>query len=561
MPGITIAYEWPGFAATSGTYPGHPGFSVQKQPFPLLSSMQAIALLTPDYPFEYFQNERFTFAFEGIAYGAPQPESLFREFTSADGIQTAKIQHFIEKTDGEFVIVLCDLMHGEFLLASDRFGRLPLYFTQNGSSWIISRNIRHLLDLMGSSATDAHAMAQQLLFGYALQKRTLYKDVNRLPPSVLFSFSEKCRNVKYQSNFQYPEIEKQPIYRPDLLLDTLWTALQNRIQKHPNAALSLSGGLDSRLLLGALARQNTQIPLFTYLDKEGTAEADIIAVNQMLRHTNCEKLHTLVPLTATTKSSLELLFNIKAGLNPLEMAFIIPYLEYLQQKALVQITGDGGDKVLAGLEPIIPVKTEKSLIRYLLLHHKSPPLSLVAAISGLSIKSITDSLYLAIEEYADKNPLTTYRNFMLRERAMQWLFEGEDRNRFFGWSTTPYYHPDLFDLVMQLPEDKKVWGKLFKQLFELLPGNLSSINNPNWKAAPADSAAINKLLIKQKVRFYLPVVFSEFLNQSPMAIQKSFRWNDILMQHLPPEIKERLPDKLPEVLWYRLMSFRKQLSD
>lgn len=560
MPGITIGYGFVSYdTATAAQLPNRL-LPLHCEKLSLLPDLHAMVLLTPDYPFEQMQDERYVFVFEGIAYGAPSLQTLFNLFTSPEGIQTNAIRNFVRSADGEFLLLLCDRISGQLVLATDRFGRLPLYFTTSGNAWLISRNIQHMLDLKGNISLDEQALAQLLLFGYPLSKRSLYKNIHRLPPSTIFECSVKTEEFRYWSDFQIPEGDEQKPVNAEELLEILHLALQQRIVRHPNATVSLSGGLDSRLLLGLLAKHNYRLPLLTYDDKDGSAAADIMAVKQMLQQSNLYDLHDFISLKTPTKADVSLLMQIKAGLNTADMAFLIPFLQYLQQKKLVQITGDGGDKVLAGLVPTIRLQSEEKLIRYLLFMHKSPSVALVAGICGLHPDDIMNCISASLKEYSHSDPHITYRNFMLRERAMQWLFEGEDRNRHFGWSTTPYYHPALFDSGMQIPEKNKAWAKLFVQLLAMLPGNLQNITNPNWKAAPTDRAAISSMLLKQRIRWHLPNWFPIAVKAVPLIDQASFRWNDYLNAYLPDDIKERVPAKLPEIVWYRLMSCRNQHS-
>lgn len=558
MPGITIGYGFASYDTATAAQLPNKLLPLHCEKLSLLPDLHTTVLLTPDYPFEQMQNERYVFVFEGIAYGAPSLQTLFNLFTSPEGIQTNAIRNFVRSADGEFLLLLCDRISGQLVLATDRFGRLPLYFTTSGNAWLISRNIQHMLDLKGNISLDEQALAQLLLFGYPLNKRSLHKNIHRLPPSTIFECSIKTEEFRYWSDFQIPECDEQKPVNAGELLEILHLALQQRIVRHPNAAVSLSGGLDSRLLLGLLAKYNYRLPLLTYDDKDGSAAADIIAVKQMLHQSNLYDLHDFIPLKTPTKADVSLLMQIKAGLNTADMAFLIPFLQYLQQKELVQITGDGGDKVLAGLVPTIRLQSEEKLIRYLLFMHKSPSVAMVAGICGLHPDDIMNCISTSLKEYSDSDPQITYRNFMLRERAMQWLFEGEDRNRYFGWSTTPYYHPALFDLAMQIPEKNKAWAKLFVQLLAMLPGNLQNITNPNWKAAPTDTAAISNMLLKQRIRWHLPNWLPIAVKTVPLIDQATFRWNDYLNSYLPDDIKERLPAKLPEIVWYRLMSCRNQ---
>jgi hypothetical protein len=57
---------------------------------------------------------------------------------------------------------------------------------------------------------------------------------------------------------------------------------------------------------------------------------------------------------------------------------------------------------------------------------------------------------------------------------------------------------------MAFPMEDKEYGKLFLKLFELLPGKLGDVPNPNWNAAVTDRKSINKLRFRQSVKSRIP---------------------------------------------------------
>jgi hypothetical protein len=109
-----------------------------------------------------------------------------------------------------------------------------------------------------------------------------------------------------------------------------------------------------------------------------------------------------------------------------------------------------------------------------------------------------------VNAYRAMNYEEKYALFMLHERGMVWLFEGEDRNRYFSWSTTPFYSPEFAFKALSIPMKKKKQGKLFLHLFKKMESGLETISNPNWKLAPRQQMSLRWLFIKQKLKYSLP---------------------------------------------------------
>jgi len=80
-------------------------------------------------------------------------------------------------------------------------------------------------------------------------------------------------------------------------------------------------------------------------------------------------------------------------------------------------------------------------------------------------RSVRDRLRL----YPETDPASKYVHFLVYERGANFLFEGEDRNRFF-WSTTPFYSIDFFRYAMNCPPEQKTRYNLYRSfLTELAP--------------------------------------------------------------------------------------------
>ena len=84
--------------------------------------------------------------------------------------------------------------------------------------------------------------------------------------------------------------------------------------------------------------------------------------------------------------------------------------------------------------------------------------------------SLVASLTEHLDSYPEQSFSRKYLPFMIRERAIRWLFEGEDRNRCEFWSCTPFYSLPFFTAAMACPEDMKRNHQLYRKfLMRLSP--------------------------------------------------------------------------------------------
>jgi asparagine synthase (glutamine-hydrolysing) len=517
-----------------------------------------------NYPVKIITYEGFTIIFEGVIYSEIMlsDKELIQLFFSDEGFRHDQIVSFAENTDGEFVFLLVDSVQKKALVFNDRFGRLPMYLRKNQKSFVISREIRFVKNIFGALEHDKIAHAQTLLFGFSLGKRTLWEEITRFPPHAQFLIDFEKSSFQLTEYFAFPKVEKNSVEKSDIeqMVAHLRKALETRINKLYRPVISLSGGLDSRLLAVLSTGFDAVTPFLTYKDAEGSSGEDIVAVNEILNHLKLEGRHSFVDLPLANEESIKEIIQIKQGLNGADMAFLLSYLKIIRDEEFSQITGDGGDKVLADLNPLVSVFSQNQLVNYILRKHAKLDVRTAAKLSGVKTEDIICSVKEVLASYALSSFNQQHQSFMLRERAMNWLFEGEDRNRYFAWTTTPYYSPAFFDCAMRFPMKEKSFGKLFLQIFQMLPGRAGEIINPNWKISPADRNGIQKLVFRQRLQLYMPrKVISLLKGASNKIAFEEFVFSDLLKNYLSKTFSQNVFSsavklKLPVDVWYSLLT-------
>jgi asparagine synthase (glutamine-hydrolysing) len=493
----------------------------------------------PGYPYDVFVFGETKVLLEGMIYNRTKEE--IRNFLATVCVKPEpdqkEIENWLHSVDGEFVCVILNTIKGKVQIFNDLFGRLPVYYAQSEGKTIISRDIASLRASVGESDYDRFSVASTLIFGFVPGIKTLWKGINRLTPASMMKLDAfSNQNLSIQKICDFADRTENKEVKTSELLDLLTNATQNRIRNLPNPALSLSGGLDSRLIAGILDKNKLSIPSCTYQDEEGSANSDIESVTEMIKVLGIQDRHTFIKLTNAGKSDQDELLLCKQGLNYLGMAFLVPYLNYFKDNHLQQITGDGGDKVVADLRPLVRLRSRNDLWQYLLRKHSFGSVSNILKLCSISEREYREELEEILFEEGLTNMEDVYIRFLLKGRAQVWLFEGEDRNRFFSWSTTPFYNPEFALKALNLPMKSKASGKIFLAMFRELGSGLEQISNPNWKLSLDRQAAIRKLHFKQKLKYSLPYFVQRILS----ANQKL----DLQMIH--PELKSMIESSLRE---------------
>ena len=153
-------------------------------------------------------------------------------------------------------------------LVTDFLGLRPLFYLQQPGRLAFASEIKALLALGWiQPSINEEALAEWLAFEVLDGDRTLFKDIKRLPPgSVLIWEGEQTKVYPYIHLGYSEELsswsESQWV---EAFIETLGQSLQRRLDNPQGYVLPLSGGLDSRLLLGLVSTRLQQVlPLVTY---------------------------------------------------------------------------------------------------------------------------------------------------------------------------------------------------------------------------------------------------------------------------------------------------------
>ena len=425
-----------------------------------------------------------------------------------------------------FVVAMFQKMQPVALVLNDCFGRLPLYSCSSGSGFMISRQIFHVHDVFPGQMADNKGRAFHLLLGFVPGDGTLWSNIKRVSPGQALHVG--LHDVKVKTVNNALKINPDASIRPVQLVDHTRKLLAQMADwfSHTRPALSMSGGLDSRLLAQVFHHHQIPFRMVSYHDSACSASRDVDVARQVAR---CLDMPLeVVSLDEASEASYRLLHRLKMGLNYCGMAFLIPFLRGFSANELV-LTGDGGDKLLAPLGGLPPFAGMKGLAGFVIRKHALMPLKWAEAISGLEEGAIKQLLHQELMALFRIDAAQTYADFLLRGRAFKWLFEGEDRNRWFANHQAPLWSEPLASFLLSVPMAEKENYRLFSKLLYGYHPQAAGVANANWGFEVGRTNAIRWLLLKQKIKH------SGFVNLIPKKLS-------------PPASSSSLPLFLAEVV-------------
>ncbi len=440
------------------------------------------------YPVVTFECHPYTVYLEGRIYNK-DCATLQREFNQvSDAVFEQESSEWLTQwllhTDGDFVVLMVHQPTRQMAILNDVLGRLPLYYAELDDRVLVARDQRFITQLLPPQQFDRMAIAQHLLIGFTLGSRTLVERVHRLQPGTLIKLTpgHMTRNNLHTFNFE----TKADFYRKSAhdnaheLISLFGQGSKSRGDDAHANVLSMSGGLDARSVGAAFAKLGIPFVGATFLDFNKQAQSDVSIARELADVLGIEwTLFELGPICG--RDALKLL-RLKSGLSPLGLSLLLPFLEAIREKwgaNIVYFTGDGGDKTLPDLRPPRHLKNLDSLVRFIISRHSFFSLEDAAALTGISSHQIVDEMQSCFASYPEATAEQKYIHFYIYERAVNWLFEGEDRNRCYFWSATPFYSLPFFTYAMNCPDEQKAHRELYRLFLHGLSPELAAVNDQN----------------------------------------------------------------------------------
>ena len=176
--------------------------------------------------------------------------------------------NFVSFLNGTFSGVLLDLRQDKALLFNDRFGLGRIYVHEARDGLYFASEAKALLTVLPSSREiDQRGLAEFFSLGCVLQNRTLFRGVSLLPPGSLWTLGRHgtIERGRYFDPGPWEHLKPLRLDEYSDRLTCLCRRLMPRYLKHTGAAaMSMTGGLDSRLILAWAQTAPGSLPCYTF---------------------------------------------------------------------------------------------------------------------------------------------------------------------------------------------------------------------------------------------------------------------------------------------------------
>ncbi len=262
-------------------------------------------------------------------------------------------KRFLDRLNGMFALALWDPQKDELLLARDRIGIKPLYYTHQQGVFAFSSEIKALLKLPWVRAElDEEALYHFLTFSKVMPPRTMFKNIYKLRPGHAMTVGREgikaCEpfwEVTYTNYDAWSEDELEA-----RLLRELRRSVEYRMISDVPVGAFLSGGVDSSAIVALMSeRTDKQIKTYSigFEDAPGYDELEHArAVARRFGTDHHERIVTPEDIRAFLPRVVEIYDEPLADATSIPIYFISQLAR--ENGTIVVLTGDGADEAFGG---------------------------------------------------------------------------------------------------------------------------------------------------------------------------------------------------------------------
>lgn len=274
---------------------------------------------------------------------------------------------FVEHLRGMFAIALWDADRRRLVLARDRLGKKPLFYSHVGDRLLFGSELKTILtDGRVEREIDPVALSHYLTYQYVPHPWSIYRSVRKLPPAHTLVFEGGRVTIE-----RYWEPQYRPAGQPDTRTEAeLAEELRARVEDSVKVRLMserplgafLSGGLDSSAIVAAMSRVGSGTPRTFSIGFEEQAFNELPYARKVAERYATEHHEFVVRAEqADILPKLARMFD-----EPYADSSALPSLflaQLTRDQVVVALNGDGGDEALGGYQRYLLLQKFESYSR------------------------------------------------------------------------------------------------------------------------------------------------------------------------------------------------------
>ena len=281
---------------------------------------------------------------------------------------------FLAGLNGRFQGLLVDQISGTATLFNDRYGMHRIYYHEAKEAFYFSAEAKAILTVRPELRNaDARGIGEFLACGCVLENRSLFKDINVLPPASAWIFRDAT--LQQQAPYFKPqEWEEQETLELEAYYQELRTVFSQKLpsyfQGRERIGLSLTGGLDTRMIVAWYRAQVGTLPCYSFGGMYRDCQ-DVVVARKVAQAYG--QPFQVIPVGEEFLSRFphyaERAVYLTDGCTAVNRSADLYVNERARQVAPARMTGNYGGEVLRKVTAFKPVKSTPGLFLPEILSH------------------------------------------------------------------------------------------------------------------------------------------------------------------------------------------------
>ena len=242
--------------------------------------------------------------FSGEEFPEPRTAQLLKERGhELDGTGAGYLVHLYEEDssfpaglNGRFHGLLSDRNRGTTMLFNDRYGMRRIYYYESKDTFYFAAEAKAILAVRPETRKlDEQAFGEFVSCGCTLEERSLFKDIHLLPGGARWLFHNGSL-VGKERYFKLEEWENQDRLEPERyyqeIRDVFSRNLPRFFEGPERIAMSLTGGLDTRMIMAWQKHQPASLPCYTFGGMLRDCQ-DVVVAREVAR--TCGQTYEVIP--------------------------------------------------------------------------------------------------------------------------------------------------------------------------------------------------------------------------------------------------------------------------
>jgi asparagine synthase (glutamine-hydrolysing) len=436
---------------------------------------------------------------------------------------------FVRQLNGAFILAIWDRRDNRLLIANDRFGLYPLFYTCYNGCLRFAPEMKGILsDPSFPRKLDLTALAQYIRFQHLLGQRTFFEDISLLPNACTLVYDLSTGDCKIKPYWTFGDIPHRSNISFAEAVEEAGRLLRCAVQRLSGDAyrpgVYLSGGLDSRTILGLVERRPIASVTYGVQNCRDVHYADRIAKAVGSHHHWFD-----LPNGEWVKEYADFHLTLTEGYHSWIHAHGITTLSQVRQFMDVNLTGWDGGTVMGHPESIEPLQVRAvdelaltTRLFYLFTQRYTWPSATEGEENLLYCPSIRQNVQgLAFDSFREELvPFLDYRPdvrgeyFYIYHHCRRLTHNLVTFTRSHIEVRFPFFDYELFDFLYALPATLRAERKLFRAVIQREMPRLAYIPYDHDEFLPTTQPLIRNvhamaIKLKRRFNYHLWPIFPE----------------------------------------------------